>query len=148
MGTRSLTVVKDNFWGKNEEVMVMYRQFDGYPEGHGDQLVDFLLSGEGVNGIPVGSDKLFFNGAGCLAASLVSHFKNGAGGIYLEPSGSRNCGEEYIYEVTVNADSTLLLKVYSVYAASTPIFEGTPETWNASEAEKVERALYGEDEEY
>lgn len=31
MGTRSLTVMKDT----GNEIAVLYRQFDGYPEGHG-----------------------------------------------------------------------------------------------------------------
>ena len=36
----------------------------------------------------------------CLAAQLVSHFKGDQiGNFYLYPSGTRDCGEEYIYTV-------------------------------------------------
>ena len=34
MGTRSLTVIQSN----GKEFFNMYRQFDGYPEGHGMEL--------------------------------------------------------------------------------------------------------------
>ena len=46
MGTRSLTFVYD---GK-EPMINMYRQYDGYPQGHGKELADFLNSGTMVNG--------------------------------------------------------------------------------------------------
>ena len=36
MGTRSLTTFKEDH--NNEEIVVLYRQFDGYPEGHGIDL--------------------------------------------------------------------------------------------------------------
>ena len=32
MGTRSLTVFNDSW--EDEEIVVFYRQFDGYPAGH------------------------------------------------------------------------------------------------------------------
>ena len=100
MGTRSLTFVYE----ENKPVVNMYRQFDGYPSGHGQELAKFLLSGEMVNGIPVGVDKLFFNGMGCLAAQLIVNFKKSAGGFYIYPIESNNCWQEYeyhIYEDTV-----------------------------------------------
>ena len=39
MGTRSLTYVYDD---NNDPIICMYRQFDGYPTGHGSELADFL----------------------------------------------------------------------------------------------------------
>jgi hypothetical protein len=38
MGTRSLTFVYDG----DEPMINMYRQFDGYPSGHGSELADFF----------------------------------------------------------------------------------------------------------
>ena len=46
MGTRSLTFVYDG----DEPIVNMYRQFDGYPEGHGQELAEFLCSGKLVEG--------------------------------------------------------------------------------------------------
>jgi hypothetical protein len=95
MGTRSLTHV---FKGE-KEICCIYRQFDGYPSVHGKELADFILSRRFVNGIS-GSALEVFNGAGCFAAALVGHLKGvEAGGIYLYPAGSKDCGEEYTYKV-------------------------------------------------
>ena len=44
MGTRSLTFVYED----KTPILNMYRQFDGYPSGHGQELADFLLSGKMV----------------------------------------------------------------------------------------------------
>lgn len=83
MGTRSLTFVYDT----DAILMNMYRQFDGYPSGHGLELAEFLNSFEAiVNGIPVGDKRKMANGMGCLTAQLVANFKDGAGGFYLYPA--------------------------------------------------------------
>ena len=109
MGTRSLTRVIETYRDdkKNKQVKTklvnMYRQYDGYPDGHGMELADFLNGGKVVNGI--GTDKNVFNGAGCLAAQMIAHFKDGAGGIYIQPITANNCGQEYEYEVVVNFDT-------------------------------------------
>ena len=98
MGTRSLTVIKKS---KDEEICVMYRQYDGCPSGHGQELVDFLKQGKLVNGITHEDEDegLLFNGMDCLAAQIMAHFKDGPGNIYLMRAGTRNAGEEYIYTV-------------------------------------------------
>lgn len=96
MGTRSLTFVYDD----TSKVMCMYRQFDGYPSGHGAELAGFLSSFEAVtNGIAVGETRKTANGMGCLAAQMVAAFKVGAGGFYLYPTNSSDVGEEYEYHV-------------------------------------------------
>ncbi len=109
MGTRSLTHVietyKDNNKTKKSPLLTMYRQYDGYPSGMGKDLADFLKSGEVVNGISAAETQKVFNGAGCLAAQLVAHFKEGAGGFYIHKPMSRNCGEEYTYEIYVDWDT-------------------------------------------
>lgn len=48
MGTRSLTFVYDE--DDKTPIVNMYRQFDGYPSGHGADLADFLLPLRLVNG--------------------------------------------------------------------------------------------------
>lgn len=98
MGTRSLTFVYDG----ETPIINMYRQFDGYPSGHGVELAEFLKSGKMTNGIPVGSTQHFFNGMGCLAAQLVANFKRDAGGFYLYPLDSTDCWQEYEYHVYEN----------------------------------------------
>lgn len=49
MGTRSLTFVHDGDAAK--PLTCMYRQYDGYPSGHGLELQQFLAPFKVVNGI-------------------------------------------------------------------------------------------------
>ena len=86
MGTRCLTFVVDD---SGEKIINFYRQFDGYPTGHGAELAEFL------NGVE-------YNGAGCLAAQLVSHFKKGPMGYYLYPTSVGDCGQDFEYHVHVD----------------------------------------------
>jgi hypothetical protein len=96
MGTRSLTFVYDG----DEPMINMYRQFDGYPSGHGSELATFLNSFDAiVNGISVGDTRRIANGIGCLAAQLIAHFKIDAGGFYMYPVTAKDCGQEYEYHV-------------------------------------------------
>lgn len=102
MGTRSLTFVIGE---GGEKIVNMYRQMDGYPSGHGQDLYDFLKDIVMVNGICFSErNKKIANGAGCLAAQLVAHFKDGPGGIYLEPVKAVNFGQEYEYHITTHGE--------------------------------------------
>ena len=83
MGTRSLTFTYDDGEGT---IMCMYRQFDGYPEGHGRELAEIITTTEN-------------NGMECLSASIIAKLKKGLGGIYLYPSDSDDCWQEYEYHV-------------------------------------------------
>ena len=106
MGTRSLTFVYDSYRmniGKlvHEPIINMYRQFDGYPTGHGAELAEFLSGGRLVNGLihTKTAKELVFNGMGCLAAQLVAHFKQEAGNFYLYPVTAKDCGQDYEYHI-------------------------------------------------
>ena len=135
MGTRSLTHFIDEPYEKNgkevrTKIVTMYRQFDGYPTGHGLQLAKFLNSGVMVNGISLGEQKtLLFNGMGCLAAQAVAHFKKEAGGFYLYRGGTKDCGEEYSYDVISNGEKkelTLVCREEGYTRRTKIIFKGTP----------------------
>jgi hypothetical protein len=121
MGTRSLTYV---FNDAKEPIVCMYRQFDGYPSGHGSELADFLNSGEVVNGLPMNANKRLFNGMSCLAAQMVDEFKEESGGIYLHaPILGRDDWQEYEYHVSDNR-----VIVYSgTFSEGNVIFDGC---WN------------------
>ena len=114
MGTRSLTFVYDG----DKPIINMYRQFDGYLEGHGLELAEFLMSGEMVNGFSDDNAKQF-NGMGCLAAQMIVHFKKSVGGFYIHAVTDTECWQDYEYHVYEN-------KVV-VKNPSEVIFEGT---WN------------------
>lgn len=89
MGTRStITFKKDG-----KPICKIYQQFDGYLEGVGVELKDFLKSREFVNGF---SDTNVFNGAGCCIAQYIAEHKNGAGNLYMT---SFDDVEEYNYTI-------------------------------------------------
>jgi hypothetical protein len=109
MSTRSLTKViykwsdeKTNKSGRRVLVN-MYRQMDGYPSGMGADLVEFLNK--------VGTNH---NGIQCLAAQMVAHFKDSVGGYYLEPTNAKNCGQCYDYEIILELDEEIKIKVIEV----------------------------------
>ena len=97
MGTRSLTFVYDG----DKPIINMYRQYDGYPEGHGIELAEFLVSGEMVNGYS-DNDAKQFNGMGCLAAQMIVHFKKSVGGFYIHAVTDTECWQDYEYHVYEN----------------------------------------------
>lgn len=120
MGTRSLTFVYEGVSKKPN--VVMYRQMDGYPSGHGLDLAEFLRPIKMVNGLGVDDAQIVANGAGCLAAQMVAHFKTDPGGIYLVSSGCHH-GQEYEYLVTVLGDNTIEVACH-VPKARKPLFKG------------------------
>lgn len=130
MGTRALTFVYDE---KNSDPIInLYRQFDGYPNGHGTELAEYLQSFAAI------TDDISFretgrtaNGMGCLAAQLVAHFKESAGGFYLFPVSDTDCGQDYEYHVYLD-DGQICLFVRSLFVRSgdKQLFEGTLTEFN------------------
>ena len=53
MGTRSTIKFyeSDSIEGTEQFLCAVYQQFDGYPEGVGKEIKDFIQSGKFVNGI-------------------------------------------------------------------------------------------------
>ena len=119
MGTRSLTHIKDG----NKTLLTIYRQFDGYPTGLGAELYEFLKDFTIVNGY---GEKLpnYANGIGCLAAQLVGHLKDGIGNVYIYPPNSKDCGEEYIYTISLKKNEINLKVEESNYPDNTVIYNG------------------------
>ena len=149
MGTRSLTHFIERYKEVSKdkrrkpkvvdtEIVVMYRQYDGYPSGHGIQLAEFLSKGRLVNGISATENELVFNGMGCLSAQVVANFKEGAGNIYLHTAGTKDCWEEYDYYV-IGDDETKELTLKCVGYGGKVLFEGTPKEFieQLEEIEKV-----------
>lgn len=124
MGTRCLTVLRD----KEREIAVLYRQSDGYMDGHGTELASFLKGKRLINGLGSGdTGENAFNGAGCMAARIVSHFKGDEiGEFYLYPAGTRDVGEEYLYTVTAS-DKSILLECRT--STGRLLWKGSPDDW-------------------
>lgn len=131
MGTRCLTFVYDG----DQPVVNLYRQFDGYPTGHGIELANFLNGFDGiVNGLPVGDTRKLANGMGCLAAQMISHFKVHAGGFYLYPPDERGYDQDYEYHVYKDY---VLVNEFVMTDLKTPIFKGSWSGFKAWTMSKV-----------
>ena len=138
MDTRSLTRVIPRQKGLSydeghkhvsKSVINMYRQYDGYPQGHGLDLAEFLSEFTVVNGLGADSYKSkIANGSGCLAAQLVQHFKDGPGNVYLEALNGEpgDSWEEYIYTLFPKEGEPTYMSIYDVFAGKC-IFVGTSE---------------------
>tara|TARA_R110000765_G_scaffold204101_1_gene309153 strand:+ start:45 stop:464 length:420 start_codon:yes stop_codon:yes gene_type:complete len=106
MGTKSNTVIYDEYFDADlnagVQILNLYRQHDGYVEGHGAELLAFLEPMTIVNGITTGLTNIA-NGSGCLAAQLVSHFKKKVGEFYImAPLGKDEFDNEYTYKIYVS----------------------------------------------
>ena len=94
MGTRSTTTIKNE---NGKTLVTLYRQFDGYPSGIGQELADFLNARTIINGISGQTAKTHANGIGCLAAQLIGEFKGGQiGNVYIT---TEDDSQEYNYTV-------------------------------------------------
>jgi hypothetical protein len=146
MGTRSTYRIieqwKDDETKKveNNELCLVYRQYDGYPEGHPFETAEWLAGGRVVNGLGLSEEQLVFNGAGCLAAQLIAKFKDGPGGTYMHSLDSRGkCWEDYLYDIIVKPDRSIEYVCYENYGdIPTEIFRGTPQEFVEKYKEKVE----------
>jgi hypothetical protein len=133
MGTRSITrIYSQTESGEKSHLVSFYRHADGYPEGHGKELADILRKGEFVSGLPPSRESrilgLYFNGAGCGAATVISVLKDEPGGIYIIPESRDNMWEEWTYEVIFNDfDKSIVMTVIDTREGTEPYFTGTPQ---------------------
>ena len=123
MGTRSLTFVYEKYGDKQMPIINMYRQFDGYPSGHGAELAEFLDGFRIVNGYS-GDPVKTANGMSCLSAQLVANFKKDIGQFYLHPTDARDCGQDYEYHITRSENGSLNVSIFDSYREEN-IFDGS-----------------------
>ena len=135
MGTRSTTKFIAKRGEKLTPLVNIYQQFDGYIDGVGHDLANFLKNKKIINGISSGHDNSnYANGLGCLIAQYIKEFKKEVGNLYITDFEDK---EEYNYEVIfdegkyfdmgfgerdgLSTDELIIIKVDSC-----PNFEGTP----------------------
>lgn len=120
MGTRSQTAVYDG----DQKLVQIYRQYDGYPCTHGAELAEFMTGLTLVNGYGSQEGRIA-NGAGCFAAQLVGHLKQGrVGHIYLEPCSEKLFQHCYTYKLrldTFQPDKGIEIEVFD---GSVRVFKG------------------------
>jgi hypothetical protein len=133
MGTRSTYTVIQTWEDKEgkkkrKKYCMIYHQYDGYPNGHPLQTAKWLSEGKVVNGLGMDEPERVFNGAGCLAAQLVAHQKDRAGGVYLFPVENRGkCDEDFLYDIIID-DNKIIFEAFENYGKRPKkIFSGTLE---------------------
>jgi hypothetical protein len=142
MGTRSTYRIIEQYKNEdgsieNNNLVLIYRQYDGYPTGHPLETAEWLSNGKVVNGYSM-SEELQFNGAGCLAAQLIAKYKDGPGGTYIHSLDSRGeSWEDYLYDIIVKEDRTIEYVCYDNNEDKTELFRGTPAQF-VEKYEKVE----------
>jgi hypothetical protein len=130
MGTRSITKIYDG----TMLLVTIYRQYDGYMAGHGKDLAAILEGKTIVNGLPGSADtSKLFNGAGCMAASIIAGLKTGAGGIYIQAASDLDDNMvDYVYKVRtglqgVGWDAKPTAPTITVTSYGRTVFEGSVE---------------------
>jgi hypothetical protein len=121
MGTRGLIHIKD---GK-KTIVTIYRQYDCYEEGIGQEIFDILAQSTIVNGYNARMQAPNqFNGVGCLAAYLIGVLKEQKiGNVYIMPPNCKDVWEEYTYTISLDNIGNLNLKVVDVYNKNT-LYDG------------------------
>ncbi len=97
MGTRCLTKVFDGA----EEVCCIFRHWDGYPDGHGKDLLEMLADKRVVNGYSSAAklpQAQRLNGPGRVAAFIVKTLFDQKRDPDILPPGT-TCGEDFEYRV-------------------------------------------------
>ena len=89
----------------------MRTQFDGYPDGVGMDLARIMTEGQLVNGL--GQDRTlgkYFNGASCMAASVIALMKKEPGNIYLYPI-NQEMDTNYTYVINVDEENEITIEM-------------------------------------
>jgi len=121
MGTSA--AIRFKYEGDNTILVNVYHHYNGYIEGVGHDLAEFLLSKKIVNGITCFDDmNTIANGFSCLIAQYISNVKKGPGKIYIYPQHFKG---DYNYDVVYNGcKNEIYIKVTTHYGKV--LFEGSP----------------------
>jgi hypothetical protein len=130
MGTRSTTTIKNE---DGKVLVTIYVQYDGYPDGLGQELADFLSSRTVINGFGTETATNYANGMGCLAAQLIGHLKSDQiGNVYITREGD---SQEYNYTVYLK-DKELYLRCDSEYYGH--LYDGLARDYNGSVVSRIQ----------
>ena len=141
MATRAIIRVAEreegvSFSEQTNKIRVqIYHHYDGYPEGLGVTLANYLNPKKIVNGIPLKptSSVDLANGMGCLTASLIKHLKEKPGNVYVDYPGQVHGDTEYTYYIWGCEDKDIWMSIFETHQYGWPgkndkcIFVGTPQ---------------------
>jgi hypothetical protein len=121
MSTSCIIVIRED----EIPIVAIQAHAEGYPSGRGLELANFLTAAKLV----LKADGTTYNGAGCLAASLVKLLKQGVGGIYLTSPSHAQVGDcNYLYFVDIDE---LKITNVNVYEKDRLVFNGSPKLFKS-----------------
>jgi hypothetical protein len=140
MGTCSTTHISDE---DGNHLVSIYRQFDGYFTGHGQELADFLKSKLLVKGYSDAESTNQAVGMGCLAALLICLLKkNRIGNVYITDKDNRG---DYNYFVTYAGGKEQGMQVnIRVESYGKVVYDGTAKGFDGKELEAEELKTLGD----
>ena len=109
----------------------IYHHYDGYPEGLGVTLANYLNPKKIVNGIPLKptSSVDLANGMGCLTASLIEYLKEAPGKVYVDYPYQDRFDIDYTYYIWGTEGKDIWISIFEpgTNSSSICIFVGTPQ---------------------
>ena len=136
MSTRAIIRVAEreegvSFSEQTDNIRVqIYHHYDGYPEGLGVTLANYLGPKKIVNGLPVGAGSVdVANGVGCLTASLIKHLKEAPGNVYIDYPNAERIDIDYTYYIWGTEGKDIWISIFEpgTNNSSICIFVGTPQ---------------------
>ena len=105
----------------------IYHHYDGYPEGLGCNLAEFLCDFRVVNGLPLNyfEDIKVANGMGCLSAQLIAALKEEPGSVYVDYINAERIDIEFTYYIWGCVDKDIWMSIFDRHDKC--IFVGTPQ---------------------
>lgn len=103
MGTRSKTSFIEKIGDKRKHLVSVYQQYDGYIEGVGYEIANYILSKKIINGFSLEQtmEKGYCNGFPCLIAQFIKDFKTDIGYLYIVDEEDT---QEYNYNIIFDSD--------------------------------------------
>jgi hypothetical protein len=126
MGTSCIIKVSENPKESIKPLMKIYKKYDGYPVGIGNEILSCLNNGDVkiINGY--GSNQntpKYFNGMGCLSAHLVGCLKSDIGDVYIQSINEEDdldCDYKYTIYQEESDKSKLNIRVHRARWSSVP----------------------------
>ena len=106
----------------DKKLVSIYHHWDGYPEYLGVTLASYLEDKKITNGLSRG-DSYYFNGLGCMAASIIAELKDEPGNVYIEDPNRPHAWIDYEYYIWGDYHKDIWI---SIFDGDECIFVGKP----------------------
>ena len=105
----------------------IYHHYDGYAEGLGCKLAEFLCDFRVVNGLPTNyfENIKVANGMGCLTAQLIAGLKEEAGNVYVDYPDTDRDDVEFTYYIWGCVGKDIWMSIFDLH--DNCIFVGMPQ---------------------